>query len=75
MQYKLYNLQKANCESNRDLAKIIGKSVKQFGKKKNDEVPFNLDEMFKISNHYGLPLDDIFIPRVRQKGYKIIRNK
>lgn len=73
MQYKLHNLQKNNAENNAYLAKIIGKSTKQYGKKKNDEVPFNLDEMFEISNHYQLPLEDIFVPRVRQNSYKEIK--
>lgn len=50
------------------LAEFLGISDKQIGEKIKGNVPFKSDEMFKISNHFNLPIEDIFLPRMYENG-------
>lgn len=68
LQYILHNYQKNAKETNEEVAAIIGKTGKQYGKKKNDEAPFMLDEAFKIAEHYNKKIDEIFLPSSPQNG-------
>lgn len=72
MQYILHNYQKNAKETNEEVAAIIGKTGKQYGKKKNDEAPFMLDEAFKIAEHYNKKIDEIFLPSTLQNGDKTL---
>ena len=47
------------------MADMLGISEKQYGYKERGQNQFTLDEMFKISQIVGKPLDYIFLPRKR----------
>lgn len=68
MQSKLWELQKRDNLSDIQMGKIIHRTAKQYKKKLMGEVPFNQDEMYLLSYYFKLPIDDIFLDRVRQNG-------
>lgn len=70
MQYKLMELQDMYNKDDDFIANLIGKSKKQYRKKKHGKVPFNQDEMFIIADFFQEKIDNIFLPRVRQNGAK-----
>lgn len=69
MQFKLYKARKDAKMTQDDLANYLGVSRVTYGKKERGEVPFLMDEMFLISELFGKPLTDIFVPRGNQIGY------
>lgn len=61
MQLILYNLRKnKNKMSQKDVAKVLGISLKAYGAKERGEKEFTQDEMFKLSEYFKKPMDDIF---------------
>lgn len=70
MQKKLILLLKENNITQRKLAEIIGISEKQIARKLKGETNFLGDEMFKISDFFGLPIEEIFLPSMYQNGTK-----
>lgn len=52
------------------LADLLGISDKQIGEKIKGNVPFKSDEMFKVSNYFNLPIEDIFLPRMYENSTK-----
>nr|DAT02814.1 MAG TPA: Helix-turn-helix XRE-family like protein [Caudoviricetes sp.] len=72
VQIKLYELRKNAGLNQADLAKKIGISANQYGKKERGQQEFTQDEMFLLSNFFKKPIGDIFLPRKSPKrGYQI----
>jgi len=67
MQEKLIILLKKNSLSQHWLAKFLNISDKQVAKKLTGDAPFKSDEMFKISDFFDLPVEEIFLPRMYEK--------
>lgn len=63
MQIKLYVARKRAKLSQRDVADILGISRNSYGQKERGDVPFNLEEMFILSDLLNTSLDDLFISK------------
>lgn len=70
MQSKLLILRKERSIPQQVLATLLDISLKQYGLKENGKTKFNGDEMFKISEYFQLPIEDIFLPTYHQNGEK-----
>lgn len=70
MQEKLLILRKRRNLTQSDVAKIIGLSRNSYSSKERGEIEFNSNEMFALKDYFGLPLEDIFLPRGHQNGDK-----
>ncbi len=70
MQTILYGARKERKLSQEEMAKKLGISRVSYGLKERGDKAFTLDEMFRISKILGKGLDDIFLPRGNQNGYK-----
>lgn len=70
MQEKLILLMKKEDITQRKIADLIGISEKQIRAKLKGETNFVGDEMFIISNFFGLPIEEIFLPTIHQNGVK-----
>ncbi len=70
MQLHLYNMRKEARLSQEEVAAILNISRVSYGQKERSQQPFTLDEMFKLSELFKKSLDDIFLPRGNQNGYK-----
>ena len=68
MQTKLIELLNDRNLKYKDIANILNISEKQTGYKIRGKVPFKSNEMFILSNYFGLPLDDIFLNKMCQNG-------
>lgn len=55
-----------------DLAGVLDISLAQYSRKERGIYEFTSDEMFKLKDYFGLPLDEIFLPRGHQIGDEII---
>ncbi|WP_431031719.1 helix-turn-helix transcriptional regulator [Streptococcus anginosus] len=67
MQIKLYELRKNAGLNQIDLAKKLGISVTQYGKKERGQQEFTQDEMFLLSQFFEKSISDIFLPRKSPK--------
>lgn len=70
MQTKLLAYRKINRKSQKELADLIGVSVKTYSDKELGKIQFKCDEMFTIANYFEASVEDIFLPRVLQNGVK-----
>lgn len=70
MQTILYGARKERKLSQEEMAEKLGISRVSYGLKERGDKAFTLDEMFRISKILGKGLDDIFLPRGNQNGYK-----
>lgn len=70
MQTVLYGARKEKKLSQQEMAEKLGISRVSYGAKERGDKAFTLDEMFRISKILGKGLDDIFLPRGNQNGYK-----
>ena len=70
MQEKLFVLRVSNRITQKQMAKEIGISTKQYSFKEKGISKFNVDEMFKIADYFNLSLEDIFVPSTHQFGEK-----
>ena len=61
MQLKLYDARKRAKLSQQEVADILGISRNSYGQKERDDVSFNLEEMFALSELLNISLDDLFI--------------
>ena len=61
MQMKLYDARKRAKLSQQEVADILGISRNSYGQKERDDVSFNLEEMFTLSELLNMSLDDLFI--------------
>ena len=67
MQIKLYDARKRAKLSQQEVADILGISRNSYGKKERGNVPFNLEEMFALSDLLNVSLDDLFISRSKKE--------
>jgi len=70
LQEKLLVLRKRNGYSQEFVAKKLGMSTTQYGLKERGVYEFTADEMFKASALFKKKIEDIFLPRGHQFGYK-----
>ena len=61
MQIKLYEARKQAKLSQQEVADILSISRNSYGQKERDDVSFNLEEMFTLSELLNMSLDDLFI--------------
>jgi len=67
MQDNLILLRKNNFVTQKKLANLLDISEVQYGKKEKGIAAFTQDEMFILSDYFGLKVDDIFLPRKATK--------
>ena len=67
MQIKLYDARKQAKLSQQEVADILGISRNSYGQKERGDVPFNLEEMFALSDLLNVSLDDLFISRSKKE--------
>ncbi len=60
MHMKLYELRKAKKMTQKELAKVIGKTTQQYGKRERGEVPITLDEASQIAKCLGYAVYEVF---------------
>lgn len=70
MQIKLYEERKKLGLSQEEVAKSLGITRAAYGQKERGQSPFLIDEMFALSEVFNKSLEDIFLPRSNQNGYK-----
>jgi len=75
MQYKLYALRKHKGLTQEDMAEKLGITPTTYRNKELGHTFFNAKEMFKISDLFQKPLDDIFLPSEVQSWNKKGRMK
>ena len=67
MQIKLYEARKRAKLSQQEVADVLGISRNSYGQKERGNVPFNLEEMFALSDLLNVSLDDLFISRSKKE--------
>ena len=67
VQIKLYDARKRAKLSQQEVADILGISRNSYGQKERGDVPFNLEEMFALSELLNASLDDLFISRSKKE--------
>ena len=67
VQIKLYDARKRAKLSQQEVADILGISRNSYGQKERGNVPFNLEEMFALSDLLNVSLDDLFISRSKEE--------
>ena len=67
MQIKLYDARKQAKLSQQEVANILGISRNSYGQKERGNVPFNLEEMFALSDLLNISLDDLFISKSKKE--------
>ena len=67
MQIKLYDARKRAKLSQQEVADILGISRNSYGQKERGNVPFNLEEMFALSDLLNISLDDLFISKSKKE--------
>ena len=66
VQIKLYDARKQAKLSQQDAADILGISRNSYGQKERGYVPFNLEEMFALSELLDSSLDNLFISKKKE---------
>ena len=66
MQIKLYDARKRAKLSQQEVADILGISRNTYGQKERGDVPFNLVEMFALSELLDSSLDNLFISKKKE---------
>ena len=66
MQIKLYDARKQAKLSQQEVADVLGISRNSYGQKERGNVPFNLVEMFALSDLLNTSLDDLFISKKKE---------
>ena len=67
VQIKLYGARKRAKLSQQEVADILGISRNSYGQKERGDVPFNLEEMFALSELLDSSLDDLFTSKREEK--------
>lgn len=70
MQFKLLQARKLANLTQEDVAKILGINRQSYTNKETGKYPFTLDEMFKLSQYFGVKMEDLFMPRNTTKRGK-----
>lgn len=63
---KQWNLVRLRSEKNlkqEDLAKLLNITKESYGMKERGQTQFQMEEMFRLSRYFGLPIEQIFLPR------------
>lgn len=68
MQTKLWELRRNKNLLQKDVADALGMSVTTYSQKEQGKIEFKATEMFKASEFFGVPMDQIFLPRSHQNG-------
>lgn len=68
MQEKLLILRNKNKFTKTKVAKEIGVTLQTYTAKERGDIEFTSDEMFKISDLFGIEISEIFLPRYHQNG-------
>lgn len=63
MQWKLLRLRKEKGLTQVELAKVLNITAENYGQKERGDKQFRQDEMFILSDYFGKPFEDIFLPR------------
>lgn len=63
MQWNLIRLRKEHDLLQKDMETILPISKEAYGMKERGKVQFTMDEMFTLSRYFGLPMEQIFLPR------------
>lgn len=71
MQEKLILLRKKIGVTQESLSKLLKINPKTYSAKELGKTEFSMNEMFKISEYFGMPIEDIFLPRILQNGVSI----
>ena len=66
VQIKLYDARKRAKLSQQEVADILGISRNSYGQKERGYVPFNLEEMFALSELLDSSLDNLFISKKKE---------
>ena len=67
VQIKLYDARKRAKLSQQEVDDVLGISRNSYGQKERGNVPFNLEEMFALSDLLNVSLDDLFISRSKKE--------
>jgi len=70
VQENLLILRKRHNFTQEYVARYLGISARQYGKKERGIVEFTSDEMFKLRDLFNKSIEDIFLPRSHQNGDK-----
>lgn len=74
MQLILYNLRKnEKHKSQKEMGELLGISTNTYGSKERGQIEFTQDEMFKLSEYFGKPIEEIFLPRKYHIGTKDVK--
>lgn len=68
MQHKLKQLRAEHKLSQEDVANMLGITRASYSLRESSKYEFKQDEMFILSNYFGLGMDHIFLPRGHQIG-------
>lgn len=68
MQHKLKQLRAENKLSQEDVADMLGITRSSYSLRESSKYEFKQDEMFILSNYFGLPMEHIFLPRGHRNG-------
>lgn len=68
MQERLIILRKKKNVTQRQLADLLGISVKAYGFKELGKTEFTMNEMFLIAKYFSKNIDEIFLPSLLQNG-------
>lgn len=70
MQEKLLIMRKKNHVTGQQMASLLGITPQAYHQKEFGKRPFNINEMFKISDFFKLSIEEIFLPHELQNGVK-----
>lgn len=62
MQWNLIRIRKEHNETQNELSELLGISLEGYRLKESGKNQFKSDEMFLISEHYGIGMAEIFLP-------------
>lgn len=60
MQWEIIKLRKEKKLKQSEMAKILAIHIYTYGKKERGDVAFSVDELFKMAQHFGLTLDEVY---------------
>lgn len=67
--YTLYIARNEAGDSTADAAKLLGITKANYWNRENGVTDFKLKEAFKLAEHYGVPVDELFkeAPQIRRE--------
>lgn len=61
MQWNILRLRKLSKKTQKEMAKILGIHFTSYSRKERGKVVFTAEELFSLSQYYGVKIDDIFL--------------